>query len=186
VDIRRELVLLTSSAILGAAAGYVIRAAGVVGGFRWPVFVLLLLALALVFIQLGPLPLILRRPGSVELSDDHWNFVYSYVKLEGTVTVWGVLRVKQYGSYLRGQGRSTRVEGPTKVKSFVYDMTGEVHSERLVSGRFVDTIEGRGHWGVFQARVDENGTRVEARWVGKGHNELHSGTWIWERPPLEV
>jgi len=177
---RREVLLVIFSTLLGTAIGYLIQGFDPSSLPHWAVVVVLILAALAVLAMLGPIRLLFSRTGPHAQLAGEWRTEWSYEKPEGRVTIRSRMTVRQTGRFITGEGSHSEILGPHQEETVHYRIKGQVNPDGIVEGRWFNT-EREQYYGHFLGLIPRKADRVEAKWIGTTETTVHGGPWEWRR-----
>jgi hypothetical protein len=140
--------------------------------------VILLLLSPILYLEL--IGAIFQSAGSWKIAG-RWRSTWRYVKNGEVIAVCDDITLRQWGSFVRGFGKSSWTNEHAPFREFNYRFQGVVNAEGLIEGKWQNRDGGRIYYGVFQLKISRSCNEIEGLWIGNSKSELRSGEWHWER-----
>jgi len=65
---------------------------------------------------------------------------------------------------------------------YTYQMSGTIHKEQMIIGKWKDIKSGHRYYGCFQLYIDVNENTMHGFWIGLSNdNHIKSNKWEWKR-----
>lgn len=167
-------------ALLSTLVGYAINGFSVSSNLSWIILVCIILAMVLILITIGPIPLLFSSSRDINLTG-RWQGNWSFKNSSGSeIVVTEEVRFSQHGRLILGEAKSTKIEGIGFVHSGThYKMQGKVEHDGTISGRWWNVIPGRRYHGYFQGSLSRAGKQLSGRWVGLDDGRINGGEFTW-------
>jgi hypothetical protein len=173
--------LTIGGAFLGLIISFLIKSFNAASFSNWMILFALVLAMLLSLLMVGPIHLIFRSSGNIKLNNERWHGGWQYLKNGKDVIITEEITFKQYGSFLRGEAKSSKIIGDHPNNSTHYKISARIDRDGTINGHWWNCDRRRRYHGYFQGFFSRDGNTIGGQWVGLDNTRINTGSFKWER-----